>query len=437
MTEIKIEQFNCPHCGGIVELRAPESSEVVVCSSCKSVLDVSNENVRILQEYKGAITKKPLLPLGSKGKIFEDEFEVIGFLVRKIGVGYETYRWSEYLLFNPAKGFRWLTEYDGHWTKVETIPTPPLKGQWGTLRRDLPFEGATYQHFQRSEPEVEMVLGEFYWKIKVGDKATVNDFVAPPKMISVETTSHEISWSVGTYVEPKEIWQAFQLPGSPPLRRGVFANQPNAYKASARGVGTIAFLLVGFAVVLYLGLNGMAKKETALNQQFTLNATDAEASRVSDPFELKGHTANVRVKTSANVSNSWVFLNMTLINEATDKAIDFGREISYYSGRDSEGPWSEGSPSDTLYLPEVPPGRYYLRIEPERDPRGTLPTEGLRYSVELVRDVPRISYLFLVGILLLIPLGLIKYLSFAFERDRWNEGDHPFAPIIETNEEDE
>ena len=43
---------------------------------------------------------------------------MIGFQQRSTQSGGETYSWREYLLFNPYKGFRYLTEFDGHWNFV-------------------------------------------------------------------------------------------------------------------------------------------------------------------------------------------------------------------------------------------------------------------------------------------------------------------------------
>ena len=37
----------------------------------------------------------------------------------------ETFEWDEYLLFNPYKGFRYLTEYDGHWNFVTPLEAMP------------------------------------------------------------------------------------------------------------------------------------------------------------------------------------------------------------------------------------------------------------------------------------------------------------------------
>ncbi|MGN7062052.1 DUF4178 domain-containing protein, partial [Neisseria sp. P0001.S006] len=67
----------------------------------------------------------PLIPLGTRGKFHGDAYEAIGFQVRTIHVEGEAYSWAEYLLFNPFKGFRYLTEYNGHWNDVKPVKSLP------------------------------------------------------------------------------------------------------------------------------------------------------------------------------------------------------------------------------------------------------------------------------------------------------------------------
>ena len=48
---------------------------------------------------------------------------------------------------------------------------------------------------------------------------------------------------------------------------------------------------------------------------------------------------------NTDLNNDWAYLSLALINEDTGVAYDFGKEISYYYGRDSDGSWSEGGRS--------------------------------------------------------------------------------------------
>ena len=58
---------------------------------------------------------------GSRGSIRGVLYEVIGFQRRTIQVEEISYSWHEYVLFNPIKGFRYLTEYAGHWNDVSIL----------------------------------------------------------------------------------------------------------------------------------------------------------------------------------------------------------------------------------------------------------------------------------------------------------------------------
>src|SRR4051812_28505798 len=104
--------FNCPNCGASVTLRALGRSLSVTCGSCGSIIDAANENYRILSKYQLNAKIQPHIPLGTRGQVKGDLWEVIGFVSRTTG---GIYAWREYLLYNPYKGYRWLTEYEGHW----------------------------------------------------------------------------------------------------------------------------------------------------------------------------------------------------------------------------------------------------------------------------------------------------------------------------------
>jgi hypothetical protein len=129
----------------------------------------------------------------------------------------------------------------------------------------------------------------------------------------------------------------------------------------------------------------------------------------------------VQLKTSAPVNNHWIYFNYALINQDSGEAWDFGREVSYYHGYDSDGSWSEGSTNDTVVIPSVPSGHYYLRIEPEVDPS----LQTIPYTVDVIRDVPVLGIYGIGFLVLLLPALLMSWRSYAFERSRWSESDHP------------
>jgi hypothetical protein len=395
----------------------------VVCDHCHSILDAQDPRLTILQKFKAAVDEDPpLIPLGTRGKIRGTDYEAVGFQRRTIHVDGVPYSWHEYVLFNPYKGFRYLTEYNGHWNDVSILRSLPDVSPGSS---SLAYLGETYKHFQTANAATTFVLGEFPWQVRVGEPADVSDYVSPPRVISSEKTGKEVTWSMGEYIAGRDIWKAFQLQGEPPVPIGVYENQPSPLTANVKAVWTLVGMFLVLLLVLLIGVYSMAHEEQVFEQSFEFNTnTPGEASFVTDIFELKGHTSDVELATNAQLDNRWIYLNYALINQDTGHAYDFGREISYYHGYDEDGSWSEGGTRDSVALPSVPPGNYYLRIEPESDPsRGTI-----YYTVTLRRDVPQASFFGLAVLALLLPAGLLTWRSLNFEHLRWAESDYGGAP---------
>jgi hypothetical protein len=381
----QVRALNCPNCGAALVVRSFNNAVTIVCEGCHSILDAKDPNLQILQRFEVATGEdKPLIPLGTRGKIRGVDYEVIGFERRTIHVDGIPYSWHEYVLFNPYKGFRYLTEYNGHWNDVSALKALPEILPYASPPK-VKYLGETYRHFQTAKAGTTFVLGEFPWQVRVGEAADVTDYVSPPRVISSENTSGEVTWSMGEYLSGKDVWKAFRLPGNPPEAIGVYENQPSPLSADTRNIWVTfaAFLVV--LVVMMIGFDLIARNQQVFTGYYKYNANQrGEASFVTDDFEVKGHTSNVEVTTSTDLNNRWIYLNYALINEDTGQAFDFGREVSYYHGYDSDGSWSEGSANDHVAIPRVPPGRYYLRVEPEGDPG-----YGVTYYTVIVkRDVP-------------------------------------------------
>jgi hypothetical protein len=270
------------------------------------------------------------------------------------------------------------------------------------------------------------VLGEFPWQVAVdNDTVAVTDYVAPPYMLSAETTGNETTWTLGEYVHGADIWKAFGLAGLAPAPLGVYENQPSAAKTSA---GQIWFAFAGLATAIFVifTLNQLfSQQEQVFREFYRFSPSSTEASFVTSEFELKGRTSSVEVKTDADVSNQWIYLNYALIDEDTGQAYDFGREVSYYTGVDSDGGWQEGSQHDRVVLSSIPAGRYYLRVEPESDTN----FGSIGYTVTVTRDVPVLGVYFLALAAILLPALLISWRTYNFEQMRWAESDHPMKSI--------
>ena len=405
-----VKALNCPNCGAALTIRALDHTLSVVCVQCLSILDAKDPNLQVLQQFEAKERYVALIPLGSRGRWRGDVYEVIGFQVRAAYEDDIPYSWSEYLLFNPFKGFRYLTEYNGHWNDVKTVKAVPetITSRGKEAMRLL---GQTYLHFQTASAETIYVMGEFPWQIRVGEKVAVSDYVAPPQILSSETTESETTWSLGEYVDGARVWEAFSLTGAPPPATGVFANQPSPYTGRVKPLWIYCLALLLVLLNLALFFSSFASKEEVFSQRYSFGPTlTGDNSFVTPIFELKGRTSGVELAIHTDLRDNWAYFNFALINEATGQAFDFGREVSNLLG--------EGSPNDSVLIPTVPAGRYYLRVEPEV-------ASGYRrmnYELSVRRDVPSSAFYWLAALLLVVPPGFLTLRALGFEKSRWQEG---------------
>lgn len=388
MTVPKLSGLNCPNCGAAVEMRTFGQAITVICPNCHSVLDAKNPNVAVLQQAQNAQRIEPLIPLDSRGQVGGIPFEAIGFQVRTINdleSGPDS--WHEYLLYNPYHGYRYLTEYQGHWNFVRVAQAIPEKLSETNLR----MEGAGFQLFSRATAEATYVIGEFPWAVRVGESAQVADYIAAPQILSSEITEQETVWSRGRYLTGAEVWQVFQLPGAPPRAQGTFANQPSPYVSGTSLWGT-AWKLVAAGFVLALLLGGLGGK-----QVYQQSVRLADGAQVTPPFDVPGHESNLVIEVKNRGDQSF-YMHYGLIDQASGQSRSFARSI--------------GS-EDRAVIPSVPPGRYALRMEAEQP--------GALINLTVRRNVPSFAFFGLVAVLLLVPPIAQTWRRANFERARWQE----------------
>lgn len=415
----QVKALNCPQCGAAIVLRSLGHAETVVCASCHSILDAKDPHLQILQKFEAATNElPPMIQLGTRGKLRGTDYEVVGYQRRSITVEGVRYSWHEYVLFNPYKPIRYLSEYQGHWNDIAVCKELPTL-QFSSVN----YLGEIYKHFQSADATTNFVLGEFPWQVRVGEHAAITEYIKPPRVLASETMANEVTWSIGEYTYGADIWKAFNLKGSPPEPIGVYENQPAPANTNVKGVWAAFLAFAMLLLFLLVGFDMTASKTVAFESSYIFRSGDpkAEASFVTDIFNLDGRTSNVRVTTNAGVDNSWIYLNYALINQDTGQAWDFGREVSYYHGHDSDGSWTEGGTHDSVVIPSVPGGHYYLRIEPESDAKHP----PISYSIEVQRDVPVPGFFGIAFLALLLPAVAITWRSLSFERARWAESDHP------------
>ncbi len=423
--------LNCTKCGGALELKAPDRSERVWCPHCGAGHDITHGKLQYFSMLGRKRLQRPIAN-GTTGTIEGDAYVVAGFTQRAVHFD-QTYYWTEYLLYNREKGYRWLVHSDDHWSFV----TPLRPGEvTHTAFNRVRYDGRNYRLFQTSPAKVTYVDGEFYWRVSVGETVNTSDYVAPPFGISQEVTTEgaqELAYSHARYMEPAEVEAAFGLEN---LTRPPKVGPLQPYNG-ARLTGTWVFMLL-LLLGVTVALLATRPQRVVLSKTFDLGAIAPvagapENARIifSEPFSLTGNY-NVTVAGSAPLNNSWLYVAGDLANQAKGTLQTFDLPLEFYSGVDSDGQWSEGNRKKRVYLSRPEQGTYVLRLEAEWQPGQPPPRLGILVREGVFR--PLYFLLALLAISLLPAYAVMRQVM--FESERWKESAYnPFGAA--TGDDDE
>ena len=410
-----VKALQCPACGGAIGIH-DKAVQSVACPSCLSVLEPANESLRILQKAAAAARIEPLIPLGSVGRFFGSDWTVIGFQQRVISVDGTDYPWQEFLLHHAEEGFRWLVESTGHWSWVSPVTRPP---QYHTGLPTTIYNGEIFTRFSAGSAVTRYVIGEFTWKVKVGETWELVDFVAPSKMLSREASHSESTWSLGDYLSTDEVAAAFKLKTPLPAPVGIAMNQPNprreSHRSVCRGFWKFAALAV-FAQLLWIFILG---GRTLLDQRLVFSPQNDEPV-TTQTFQLDGKARNVVLRHDTDLDNNWLGLTLTLVEKNSGKAWLAQTEVAYWHGSDGGESWSEGDRVKELEFRDLPPGSYYFVIDPEISAEKPV---AVAARVKVIRDQAAWSnFFFLLIFLALFPM-VSRHRVQVFEAERWKDAD--------------
>jgi len=421
-TKVAATRLNCTNCGGPLELQAPDRSERIWCPNCGAGHDISEGKLKF---FAMMTTKpiEPLIPLGAKGTIDGDEYVIAGFMERSVRFD-RTYFWTEYLLYNQARGFRWLVNSDDHWSFVEPVEAGDVQdGNRQGANRTIRWNGITFKLYQVAIAKVTYVLGEFYWRVEVGEPVDAADWIAPPHGMSKEitkTNAREITYSHARYLATDEVEKAFNVTKLP---RPHTVGWMQPYTGGDLTKTWALMIALIFLVALVLGVT--RSRRVVVDQMYTLEPveTTGEPARIffTPPFELSGGR-NLMIDLYANVDNTWVYVAGDVVNETTSATEGFDTTLERYEGVEDGEHWSEGSNSKSVYISAPAKGRYAMRIETHWDRRPGHPV----LRIVAMEGVFRLSH-FLAALIAVSLLALPSVLrKISFERQRWADSD--FSP---------
>lgn len=213
VAQVKTDAIKCPSCGAPLPVLAP-GTERAACRHCNAISDVKLQQVVARQaqarERPGIeLGRRGILPVADAKGIYNQEWIVLGYVERSTGaMGTDDwFGWQEYLLYNVQHGYRWLVFDEGNFLLITPLAAADVDASRAPVFvrfRNLHFRKRNQQHAR-----VDFVLGEFYWKVEVGETVWAEDFEHGREIVSSERTASEINWSHGVIIPTQVVSQAF------------------------------------------------------------------------------------------------------------------------------------------------------------------------------------------------------------------------------------
>lgn len=422
----ELKTINCTACGAGLDVLGGGRVTTHVCAYCGTQLDALN-NYRSLQKFDQLNRPDSPFAIGMTGVLWGVEYTVIGTLQLEERWGPRRWTWIDHQLYSPTHGYAWLTLEDGHVTFSRRYRKPVIwlseaQVERAEHRPTRHAEGQRFQYYETSTSSVIFAEGEFTWSPTKGEKTTTVSAMSDSAMLSFSETGQEREICYTDYLSPSEVRNCFSL-DAPLKPRGVHALQEfkgGRHAAFLMRAGLSAMVI---SIFLALFMSIQTGTEIMAGQRLSMHQLPATI-----PFDVTHPGRLMRIDFRANAHNSWGYLAVELEDPEGELLFESGRTVEYYSGRDKDGSWSEGSNQASLaFFPPVA-GTYQLSVDLEEsgDWSGSGSSASRKISELDLRLHEGVSSGFWLGVLAL-GFGVIGGLPLArrylHHKKRWHGSD--------------
>ena len=344
--------YTCPVCNTENSIDLTFRVEEYVCKACSNHIDVD-------QNISKRIVKKPIenvvLEIGQKGILQGVEFKVISIVIRKYGTHIF---WREYALKDKSGNDLFLSESDGHWVLLETIPNEKFIGRGRTLGE---YNGKTYRWYETTDCNIHSAAGFFEDTLKFS-LATYKEYVNGTDMISREQSGSKIEYFKGQHISKNEIKKAFKISNLPSYS-GIGIVQP-FYINIKQAINVLCIVALLICIMQTYVYTSRANNTVFRENIYFKNIENKEL--VSKSFTLSGGSAPLEVRAYTALDNSWANVQLSLVNEKTNETTYVSKDIERYSGIEGGESWTEGSETEEFNICGVAPGTYHFVISAEK-----------------------------------------------------------------------
>lgn len=359
----ELKSINCTSCGAGLNVLGGGRVTTHICSYCGTSLD-ANDNYRALKSFGELQRPITAFKLGDRGTLFGVEFTVIGTL------GYEEFwngrlwEWTEHQVYSETHGYGWLSFESGHITFSRRVRISSFISVTGVetaeYRPSVSYDGSNYTYYETTNAAISFAEGEFTWQPELGQSTQTVSALGDTAMLDFSESATEREVYLTTYVPAKDIAKGFGIELPPPVQKH-HPLKPVRKWPHRNFVAAISALFGIMSLILGLILS-LNPGEQLVSRQF--NITDDLPATVD--FEVTDGDGLVVIGMDSNVRDGWAGLGMLLTDPEGKPRFALGRTSDYYSGRDSDGKWTEdGSWTTVRFRPDGATGRYQLEFDIE------------------------------------------------------------------------
>ncbi|MDB4932101.1 MAG: putative secreted protein [Myxococcaceae bacterium] len=238
--------IKCRNCGGDLPARLDPNALHVVCPYCNAIADSATHAIIAQQD---AARASPWIPLGTQGTLQGVRWTVIGYVERSSVIEGERFRWKEYLLYHRDAGYRWIIEDEGVWRLGTPVAAADVDA--APLPRGVRYGQYYFALRNGSEAVVDRVLGEFYWRVAVGERVAARDYACGPRVLSSEESGTERNWTLADPISERDLFSALGLP-APSVPAAYSAPFRDAGSSSDGSIPTAVWVVVAVFVLMLL-----------------------------------------------------------------------------------------------------------------------------------------------------------------------------------------
>lgn len=400
----------CYNCNTVTELEVNFDVVNFVCPKCSSIyIADKNGELRLRSKFKPT-PPDFALKVGDKGILQGEECTVTGMVVKKIQ---PSYYWKEYILETANKKYIYLSESKGHWMILKEIEDQYKVSDYP---RTIDYEGDYFDLYEYADSTVHTASGFFDYSLEKARFHTV-EYIAPPRIISIEKSNNVQTTFLGEYLPQKEFKKAFPTEALP-YKWGVSIIQSFYFNLKHTGIILCFFALLIFFTDWYIYKDQV--KQTVFQKAITFDQFN-NREITSEPFVLKGGSAPMTIYFSTDVSNSWANVDVTLVDESNSNEIHASKDIEFYEGFEDGERWTEGNTSEKFNICGVKQGKYHLLITPMKAPEDVVNNQ---MKIKVVWNEPSSRNIWLVIIFMIVVYIAIRLLNYNFEKKRWADSSY-------------